>query len=413
MEFTYDGIVRCGFGFYNPNHAAAFICAILPFVWLLFLPEKTFKKLLGAGLSCALFAALALTYSRTGVLVAFLEGAAFALFCGRKYWKIFLAAAGVLFLAVALSGGWGRWSLDASAANRLEIWRAGISLFAANPFGVGLGNSGEIASAFLLPADIDCRTLVNSHLTLLCELGIFAGALWLLFIFYAAANGFAFRKSPLRLAALIALLGLIASSSLSSVFDFDVLFNPQKYEHFTTLNIALQWMNVLVFLVACIALCWGNFSARRGIFSVVLSLGLLLGLLLAGRTFAPAPKVQKSGGVEVVGYFQDAPERLAIFCGDFNLKSVLRILRKHNLDKNCAVAIRPFISEKLPDINAEQIILFGNCADYANTTKKTCILINPPSHFSPQNNNISQIYLPKWNPKSSRLKQQFPAWREL
>ena len=33
MEFTYDGMVRYGFGFYNPNHAAALICAIMPFLW--------------------------------------------------------------------------------------------------------------------------------------------------------------------------------------------------------------------------------------------------------------------------------------------------------------------------------------------------------------------------------------------
>ena len=33
MEFTYEGLVRWGFGFHNPNHAAAAICAVLPFVW--------------------------------------------------------------------------------------------------------------------------------------------------------------------------------------------------------------------------------------------------------------------------------------------------------------------------------------------------------------------------------------------
>ena len=33
MEFTYDGMVRQGFGFYNPNHAAAVICAVFPFLW--------------------------------------------------------------------------------------------------------------------------------------------------------------------------------------------------------------------------------------------------------------------------------------------------------------------------------------------------------------------------------------------
>ncbi len=33
MEFTYDGMVRWRFGFYNPNHAAALFAALLPFLW--------------------------------------------------------------------------------------------------------------------------------------------------------------------------------------------------------------------------------------------------------------------------------------------------------------------------------------------------------------------------------------------
>ncbi len=33
MEFTCGEWVRQGFGFANPNHAAAFLCAALPFCW--------------------------------------------------------------------------------------------------------------------------------------------------------------------------------------------------------------------------------------------------------------------------------------------------------------------------------------------------------------------------------------------
>lgn len=33
MEFTYNGMVRWGFGFENPNHAAALFCAVLPLLW--------------------------------------------------------------------------------------------------------------------------------------------------------------------------------------------------------------------------------------------------------------------------------------------------------------------------------------------------------------------------------------------
>ena len=54
MEFTYEGFVRYGFGFYNPNHAAAFICAILPFAWLAFLQKPCWQKILGGLISVIL-----------------------------------------------------------------------------------------------------------------------------------------------------------------------------------------------------------------------------------------------------------------------------------------------------------------------------------------------------------------------
>lgn len=188
MEFTYDGLVRYGFGFYNPNHAAALICAILPFVWLLFLQTQFWKKLFGFLLSAILVCALTMTYSRSGIVVLALEAVAFLAATKVKSWKPF-AVLGVIAIGVAVVLGVSqRFTIDASASNRLQIWQAGLSIFAANPFGVGLGNSGKIATAFLLPDGINCRTLVNSHLTLLCEYGIFIGALWLIFIAYAVLN---------------------------------------------------------------------------------------------------------------------------------------------------------------------------------------------------------------------------------
>ena len=33
VEFTVNGFVRRAFGFANPNHAAAAICALFPFCW--------------------------------------------------------------------------------------------------------------------------------------------------------------------------------------------------------------------------------------------------------------------------------------------------------------------------------------------------------------------------------------------
>ena len=33
MEFTWHGLVRHGFGFYNPNHAAAFLNVLIVFAY--------------------------------------------------------------------------------------------------------------------------------------------------------------------------------------------------------------------------------------------------------------------------------------------------------------------------------------------------------------------------------------------
>ena len=176
MEFTFDGIVRQGFGFYNPNHAAALICAIFPFLW-------GWKKYAWIGwiLTFLLTIPLVMTYSRTGVLVLGFELAAYFIISKTKNWKLIAAIASGILLILLVGGIFGRFFLDKAVTNRPEIWLAGLKLYAANPLGVGLSNSGMIVSNFMLE-NIQCRTLVNSHLTLLAEFGMIAGFFWFLFI---------------------------------------------------------------------------------------------------------------------------------------------------------------------------------------------------------------------------------------
>ena len=204
-EFTTNGFLRYGFGFYNPNHAAALICAIAPFCW----GWRGRLRWVGYLAFAALCVALAMTYSRTGVVVMGLEMAAWGVICGRNELRPSRCggrgrppsrgrnelrpsrvAAGVApVVALAAVAWWmrGRLSLDGAVMNRPKIWLAGLQLFAANPLGVGFGRSGEIASAFLLPDGVVVRTLVNSHLTLLVETGVFVGGAWLVFIAAALA----------------------------------------------------------------------------------------------------------------------------------------------------------------------------------------------------------------------------------
>ncbi|MBQ2623486.1 MAG: hypothetical protein IJG18_00130 [Kiritimatiellae bacterium] len=65
MEFAVGDVVRQGFGFANPNHAAAAICAAFPFCW----GWRGAWRWAGRLVAVALYAMLAVTCSRTGTLV--------------------------------------------------------------------------------------------------------------------------------------------------------------------------------------------------------------------------------------------------------------------------------------------------------------------------------------------------------
>ena len=136
------GLDRLAFGFHNPNHAAALACALLPLCW-------GWRRCLWLGrlLSLALFLALLMTQSRTGLVVA-LSGAAMWWRLRKGRFRVShlgshkLAAAGIAALAVAaLWWMWPRMALDGSMLNRPKIWLAGLRLFAANPDGVGTGHN--------------------------------------------------------------------------------------------------------------------------------------------------------------------------------------------------------------------------------------------------------------------------------
>ena len=78
LEFTVNGFVRQSFGFVNPNHAAAAICALFPFCWgwggaagVRALPRVW--RWAGRIACVALCVMLAMTYSRTGAVLVITE----------------------------------------------------------------------------------------------------------------------------------------------------------------------------------------------------------------------------------------------------------------------------------------------------------------------------------------------------
>ena len=351
---------RLAFGFHNPNHAAALVCALLPLCW-------GWRRAAWAGraLALALFAAVLLTQSRTGLLVAGLEGAA--------WWRLRkgrfrvshlgshkLAAAGIAALAVAaLWWMWPRMALDGSMLNRPRIWLAGLRLFAANTDGVGLGNSGAIASAFLLGPDVpEVRTMIGAHLTLLAEFGWIAGWAWLSFIGLALCG---VRSSP-RVG--LAFAGLALSGCSSTAFDWPTLFDFAERGGLGTVNWALSWMMLALFLGLGARLAAGAVrrprSARPAFASAALAGLVVLGL----RLVPPGDAPQVRDGYAAAGA---APRTLALHDASWSLREVCA-----RAGRDVLVPVRPVARcpAGLCLGGVGRVLLLGDCREWAHLVPK-------------------------------------------
>ncbi|WP_294508656.1 O-antigen ligase [uncultured Victivallis sp.] len=385
MEFTFDGIVRQGFGFYNPNHAAALICALLPFCWAGLLRWKHPAARAGfAAATLTLTIALALTFSRSGLLIFFVELLLFGLLTGRRSWKVvpWIATGGVLLFLAA--GVWGRFVLDRAVTNRFDIWLAGASLFAANPWlGVGHGNSGTLATAFLLRDGIVCRTLVNSHLTLFAEYGIFPGLLWAGGIVYALIAGW--RRQ--RRAAWVSFAGMCTAAGFATVFDWGVLFDFREWGGLPLTNFLLSWLLFLLFLGNGVWLCAGGFRWRN--LAVAAGIAGVCGLGLLCFPAGGAPRVR--GGVLFPPSAGEG-RTLVLLPAGMALKDAAAFLAR----QGCEDWRIPLLS-RLPEQPAGgEVILFGSAAEYAaQYANGRLLFVSPPGYFTlPER--TEKLFLPRF-----------------
>ena len=385
MEFTFDGIVRQGFGFYNPNHAAALICAIFPFLWGW---EK--YAWVGWSLTILLTPPLVMTYSRTGVLVLAFEFAMYFILTKNKNWKLLAAIAGGILLILLIGGIFGRFTLDKAVTNRPEIWLAGLKLYAANPLGVGLSNSGMIISNFMLE-NIQCRTLVNSHLTLLAEFGIIAGFFWFLFIFYALFSGV---KKPRTWCAVA---GLAVAAVSASIFDWDLLSDFQNYGELPLLNFVLSWLLFFIFLTLTVYLLWGKIKLKR--LSIAIGCAISSIILPFCLWRSDSPKVKS----DMVYTSSNAP--LVLYDEEWELNSLLPYCKN-----GYQIPLQP----GLVKIKAKKAILFCNAAEYALEFPESQITyVNPPDFFEPASN-TEKIILPPHDTREFTFEtQSVPSHKSL
>lgn len=195
-EFFYNGIWRMDWGLGNPNKTATLIAELMIAVWTLaYVKKQGFWPALGCFV--VLGGCLIHTFSRGGLL-AILAGLPVLIVCSPKPWRrtklVAIGISGLLLFAYAFHLNahqryvQGMIEEDHSIRNRLELWRASPAMMVDAPQGWGIGNSGKAFMQWYQPTQRteQYRTLVNSHLTWLVEVG------WLLRFAYIFAWGSVF-----------------------------------------------------------------------------------------------------------------------------------------------------------------------------------------------------------------------------
>ena len=361
----FHGLMRWGYGFYNPNHAAAMVCALAPLWW-------GWRRCawLGWVVLTALCVMLAMTQSRTGLVLMAIEAIAMSK-CKVESAKCKLAGWLVLFIAIAVSACWmwPRLTIDDSILNRPRIWLAGLQLFAANPSGVGLGNSGAVASSFLLPDLPEIRTMISAHITLLVEFGWLVGLAWFAFISLALLG---LRQSP-RIG--IAFAGFVVSGCSSTIFDWPVLFDVSDFGGLGVTNWILSWALFLLFIGMGFYLSLkhlrhcGALGATRPTMATVAMAMAASGLIVGPLSLVPkgnAPTVRD--GYVLRG---EAPRTLALYDDGWRLKTVL--------PRVGGAAVLPVhaVSRFPHDIDFSdvgRVMLFGNCREWAHLVKGVSVV---------------------------------------
>lgn len=180
-DFFYHGIWRMDWGLGNPNKTAALIATLMVASWGL-----AYVRRWGFWVALVLFTGLGIclihTFSRGGLIALFVGILPVAYFLKRPWpWRKLVAVGVSVWVIIGFSLylnayerlGEGVQTEDRSITNRLELWKVAPRMMVDSPFGWGLGNSGKAYMQWYQPLNRDeyYRTLVNSHLTWLVELG--------------------------------------------------------------------------------------------------------------------------------------------------------------------------------------------------------------------------------------------------
>ena len=403
MEFTFNGMVRYGFGFDNPNHAAALICMIIPLLWhwrssmhnfwlkvIVFLPEA------------ALYTALVFTYSRTGFFVLIIEAILWVILrygnrlnnvkIARQYLLFpaisLLLLAGVCFFTKAHQRYFG-WIInpDRSVTNRIEVMKGALAMINDNPLGVGSGRSGFIFTNFYnCPENAAYSTLVNSFLTFLVEQGIIAGFIVFLILLSALAVLFLNKNRKINIVLICILAGAVLSGTMSTCFDINILFiNPPAEYDANYIALLILFAGFAALLVSALVINFKSLKRPKFNTAVTATATIVLALAyVAGNVLNNSEHKIKVNGHQILLINKNSGTRQEITV--FNEKNTsLRYCVNEVLSFAPAADIILWLKApaKPKDLinEAEHVALFGKMAYYAMDCNKPLYLFYPDENY--------------------------------
>lgn len=451
MEFTYQGLVRYGYGFYNPNHAAAALVLLLPFLWYIrriAIQNSWFRYgVLAFSIAAefVLYLGLILTFSRSGLL-AFIVSAMLWWLLTKKIRKDLvsppypfcrvkrsLMLISCIVLMVCFGAGQRVVATDSasvrSTANRFDLWSGGLQLLAEMPLGTGVGQSGKLFSLFIDEnGKISTRTLVNSFLTFTVEYGVIAGAVYatllmsgfllLSYRLYQHRNG---RKNNTVCAALLcALVAAVLCGMTSTCFDHNILFDWQQI-FYGVVNDHLQrglYFAFLLLVAGCIV--YGAKSVQRKTVLRVFCVGCGASVLLMGGAWGYGQYRNHESGRYSLSIINDvsgrpwvsavlktadiktSDEAIGFPDEQFNLSLAKHVIE--SIEKRTSYRLpltnKNMIQPVLVALSEQQIpILFGDsCRSAGLAIHKNVILVRPTNLIpASELTQVRTVYLPKWD----------------
>lgn len=280
---------------------------------------------------------------------------------------------------LCISGLWMRFRLDGAVLNRPKIWWAGLQLSAVNPLGVGSGNSGKLATAFLLPEGVQCRTLVNSHLTLLVEYGMIAGLFWFAALFYALSHGI--RKT----ASFCALPDLPSQQRVPQflIGEFYLTFKIMA-------NFLIElpaFLELFLFYIGLLVCCSIGKFHRKKAAAVTGGVCLLLLLLL----FLQTPETPRIKGKFIIK--EGSPFTALLYDSSWNLREI-----RPYLQGGWVLPLNSGIPPKYSGKAAiERIYLFGEMCSLAMSVSGIPLYFICPPDYIELPDNLKGVYLSQWS----------------